>query len=444
MPKNDTPAGHPMNAIAHQFKAQDHPVDPSPPQTSAPAEETVRRPADPDAAADRVHAAVRFSFLSDHIAPPAIFIDRHLEVRWVAQGGADLFSKALEAALRAESDRNIFVVLRNPSVQQAEMDWTELFAFIYGFLRRTTPEDVFASGATAIAPHGPVAVPEPPPRDRLGEGFALASGRLKSQRPAGQTPWRVFGLSVEQGTLILMRPGRVSEADALTASAPPAVDEPHDQADLKALVAVLSVRLNESHTIADTMLPDAFCRWMQGIWAHVDSIATALGGRRVASDGAHTRYVFASSAGRNPIFSAVCCAATINARLLPAERPATDDPNWMDDIHMNMGISDAMAEPDQPVSDIVGALGLPGGALNQAALASGVAGKGEIWITRNAVIQLPRPLIDRLILGVEHNQRLRRNSFIRIGDHRSDGHADAFSPDARGLTITRIVSVDQR
>jgi hypothetical protein len=60
---------------------------------------------------------------------------------------------------------------------------------------------------------------------------------------------------------------------------------------------------------------------------------------------------------------------------------------------------------------------IPGGAFDQSSQLSAVSRtKGDIWITRNAVAQLPKKLIDQVVLGIDRQGRFFRNFFTRLSD----------------------------
>ena len=210
----------------------------------------------------------------------------------------------------------------------------------------------------------------------------------------------------------------------------------------KETICILSARLNDSHRIADTMLPEVFFDLMNRIGNDVDGLARSFGGRRTGLSGAQIDYMFAESVGRNPIFSAICCATRLNRQMLATEEKLKAQHGWADEIRMNIGISHGTvdltaAAPAGYMESMV-----PGGASDQSSRLSAVAGKGEIWITKNAVAHLPKRLIDQVVVGVDRQERFFRNFFTRLSDLPQVTGSGQPRPNLESLSIARILSVE--
>ena len=162
------------------------------------------------------------------------------------------------------------------------------------------------------------------------------------------------------------------------------------------------------------------------------------------SSGAGIQYVFTESAGRNPIFSAICCATRLNHRMQSLQAALTAKQGWADDICLNMGISHGSDEATtrEPAGSME--IMIPGGASDQAALLSAIAEKGEIWVTRQAVGQLPKKHIDQVVLGVDRQGQFLRNFFIRMSDLRRDTGTSHQNVDLNTLSIARIVDIEHQ
>jgi hypothetical protein len=87
---------------------------------------------------------------------------------------------------------------------------------------------------------------------------------------------------------------------------------------------------------------------------------------------------------------------------------------------------------------------MPGGTLDQSSQLSAVAGKGEIWITRNAVAQLPRKLIDQVVVGIDRQGRFFRNFFTRLSDLPQAAGPGQPQPDLGTLSIARILTIEKQ
>ncbi|HSO20903.1 MAG TPA: hypothetical protein VLT88_15670, partial [Desulfosarcina sp.] len=316
MPDNNIPADHPMNEIARQFRAPAESVAESPDADSdAPLDGDAPSSTDPTASPETQPEAPLLSLMPGQIGAPAFFVDRRLMVRWVAPGRADTLSSALHEEVRADSERNIFSLLQRSSVKAAVKDWSTLFSFAYVVLRRSTAKDLFDSGTAVIDRRQRFRLDDQRQADSDDRSFVLESRLLENDAPSGQAPLRIFGVGLKEGTLFVLRQDPWCDPDADPPGARRPAQATFDEPDLKACVCILSVRLDDSHRISDTMLPEIFFRLMHIVWEAVDDVAAALGGRRIGSDGVHNPYLFKAGAGRHPVFSAMCCAARINGRL---------------------------------------------------------------------------------------------------------------------------------
>jgi class 3 adenylate cyclase len=347
--------------------------------------------------------------------------------------------------LASGAEKDIFSLLQKPSVKAAIADWNALFSFAYVFLRRSTSREVFDSKVDAVArDHRPDIAEQAPANTATILPFEVDSRLLESGRRDSPGPLRVFGIGFSEGTLLLLRHDSWFDPQTTGVKSHPPADSLMDPRDIKTSVCILSIRLNDSHRIADTMLPEVFFRLMNFVWHEVDDVATALGGKRIGNSGAHTHYVFKASAGRNPIYSAICCAIRINGRMSSLEAKITEDLGWVDEICVNMGISQGNVDRERSDSDGGMDLKIPGGPFDQASLLSVIADKGQIWITKNAVAQLPKPLISQVVVGVERKGQFRRNFFTRIEDMPAENLPDMPKPDLGALSIARILKAEQR
>jgi hypothetical protein len=152
--------------------------------------------------------------------------------------------------------------------------------------------------------------------------------------------------------------------------------------------------------------------------------------------------VFKTHLGRNPIFSAICCATRMNSRMKALQQVLAKEHGWLEDICLNMGISHG--QDDAPLSNADNCMEfvIPGGAHDQSSHLSTIAAKGEIWVTKNAVAQLPQKLIDQVVLGVDRQGQLMRNFFSRIADLPADNQPHQPKTDLAALSVARIVKIE--
>lgn len=379
----------------------------------------------------------------DQIAPPAFFVDSSLSLCWTAPDGTNAFSRSLAEALESASTRNVFTLLLAPSVKKSLPDWEALFSFIYTMLRRSTSRDTFDSATGFISKDNIPATDTDRPLLPAVQPFHVDSRIIGDHDDSSGPPLRIFGLEFKEGTLFLFRPDRWHAADTGGREKKSSVDEivPSDE---KKTICVLTARLNDSHRIADTMLPEFFFQLMNRIWKKSEGVVRSLGGIRAACNGAEIQYMFTENAGRNPIFSAICCATRLHVQMQALEENFKAEQGWTDELRMNIGISSGTNDLTAPEPAGCMEFTIPGGAADQSSHLSTVAGKGEIWITKDAVAQLPKKLTDQVVLGIDRQGRFCRNFFIRLSDLPGGTGSSRPKPDLGTLSIARIVGIETK
>lgn len=437
MTEKNSPTGHPMHEIAEQLKAS------AKPQKGQPLTETI---VSDSADASHGNSSLAWDPLSltpNQIEAPAFFVDVHLNVPWIAPGSTDALSNALAMELNSGTAPNIFSLLLRPAIKDALADWQALFSFVYVTLRRSTSRDIFESATDFISEN------QRPHRENdtvpgLKRHLFQVDSHILGRDAAGKhSPLRAFGLAFAGGTLFLLRRDQWNIPTAVSEESQPSQTAMH-RTDYNTSLCMLSIRLNDSQRIADTMLPEVYFNMMNLIWDEIDGIATALGGRRAGGSGAQIQHVFKAQAGRNPVFSAICCATRLNDHMHALEKKLAAEQGWADEICMNMGISHGTGDLSTSLPDGSMAFMIPGGAFDQATLLSAVAAKNETWITKNAVAQLPKKLIDQVVLGVDRQGQFRRNFFTRIGDLPQDNLPNQPQPDIGALSIARILKIEKQ
>jgi class 3 adenylate cyclase len=447
MSEPNEPAGHPMDEIAQRFNRQTGPASADHPESKTASASDLSIPADADTSdiesTPSVEALIGpLSFSPDQIAGPAFFVDKKLSIRWVAPGASDAFSQALARELESESTRNVFHLLLKPAVKGSLSDWQTFFSFVYILLRRLTSRDTFDTETVSISKD------QTPTVDNGTTGlsdvhpFQVESCMLGGNEPATEPPLRIFGIAFEAGTLFQIRqdlwhPMMTGEREAAS------VADPIDPADEKKAICILSARLNDSHRIADTMLPDVFFKLMNRIWDDADDVARSLGGIRAGSRGAEILYMFTKNAGRNPIFSAITCATRLNSHIRTLQEKLKPEEGWADEICVNIGISHGTDDLTAPEPSGAMELMMPGGASDQSSLLSTLGTKGDIWITKNAVGQLPKKLIDQVVLGIDRQGQFFRNFFTRLSDLSPGIGASQSKGEMGALSIARIVKIEK-
>lgn len=382
------------------------------------------------------------SLSPDQIEAPSFFVDKKLSVVWMNPSGTDAFSLALAQELRSAGAGNIFDLLLRQAIKDSIADWQALFSFAYILLRRSTAKDTFDRETVFISRDNlPTTGGEPALAPSI-HPFLVDSCIIEPKDEDTQSPKRIFGLEFEEGTLFLLRQDQWHNAATASGETEPVVND-IEYMDEKEAICILSARLNDSHRIADTMLPEFFFKLMHQIWDEGDSVVRSFGGKRAGCSGARIDYIFTKNAGRNPIFSAICCATRMNRQMLAMEEKLKAQQGWADEISLNMGISHGTDELTTLSTTGCMESTLPGGTFDQSSQLSAVAGKGEIWITRNAVAQLPRKLIDQVVVGIDRQGRFLRNFFTRLSDLSQATGTGQPHPDLGTLSIARILTIEK-
>jgi class 3 adenylate cyclase len=441
MPEDNGPTGHPMNEIAQRFAAAARP-DRSRPEAEDPADAPAPVSSDSDTATQALDSPTipeslpPLTLIPDQIEAPAFFVDRNLSVRWMAASGEDRFSRALARILSQSANDNIFNLMLRPEIKQSLSDWQAFFSFIYANLRRSTARETFDRGTDGIARKDRPGFEGGSPSESGKHHFYLDSQLVGKKTEESQAALRTFCLQFPEGSLFLLRGDSWVKPEAEKTAKADAFIEPDDRKDT---ICVLSARLHGAHRIADTMLAELFFKMMNQVWEATDDAVADLGGVRVGCNGARVRYLFRGNAGRNPIFSAVLGATRMNDRMRRLHEKLAAQQGWAEELCMNVGISHG--ESDAAISGADGCMEcmIPGGALDQSSHLSAIAGKGEIWITKNAVVQLPRKLVDRVVLGVDRQGEFLRNFFTRIADLPSRQVPERTATEMGSLAVARIL-----
>jgi hypothetical protein len=444
MSEHNEPAGHPANEIRRQIKTSSIP---SPVRQDSRADSHAGRSEFVDTARPGIESVQSaeevFSLLSisaKQIAAPAFFVDKKLSLRWITPNGSDAFSRSLALEMASASTRNIFDLLLRPAIKGSLSDWQALFTFVYTLLRRSTSRDTFDTGTVFISKAYIFAPPYESIRHPDIHDFQVDSCMIASTADANQAPQRIFGLEFKTGTLFLIRQdhwapavnaGRENESSIANI----------DPVDKKKAICILSARLNNSRRIADSMLPGFYFNAIHRICEETDDVVRSFGGIRAGSNGAEIRYMFTESAGRNPIFSALCSATRMNGRMSALEEKLKTQQEWADEIHLNMGISHGKDDRTTPEPSVCMEFMMPGGAFDQSSHLSAIAEKGEIWVTKNAVTQLPQKLLNRVVLGVDRQGQFLRNFFTRISELPPVAGPSQSNLDLGALSIARVLKI---
>ena len=371
----------------------------------------------------------------DQIALPAFFVAGDLSVSCTASSNTETFCQTLAKELKSSSAPNIFDLLLRPTIKDTLCDWQTLFSFVYTMLQQSTEKDTFSMG-TVFVPKMYIPVFENEYFDLpKSSHFHVESCTLDSDPPMG-----IYGLQFKEGTLFVLHnnPLHCQFSKGIQLQS---ITDTMEASDVKKTFCVLSVRINDSHKISDAMLPDVFMEVINHVWSAADNAVRPFGGVRIGCIGPKVQYLFAESIGRNPIFSAICCATQLNDLMRTIEKKIKEKLGWMDVLRLNMGISHGTDDPAAPDIAETPEFMIPGGAPDQSSFLSDASAKGEIWITKNAVTQLPKKLMDRIVLGVDRDGRFLRNFFTQLSDPFKESAHKKMNHDFTTLFVARIIKV---
>jgi class 3 adenylate cyclase len=256
---------------------------------------------------------------------------------------------------------------------------------------------------------------------------------------ADETPWRLFGLGCEQGTLFILRQDPWQRKPAF---GPDENDVDPSSHAAHRTTCVLVAQLNDSHRISDAMLPDGFRDWVNRVWEASDDVAKAFAGTRSGVSGSRIYYVFREGEVSASIFKAICCATQMNHRMQALEKRLLEQGEWAGDIRLNIGINHGeYLSADENAADSLPHM-IPGDAFDQASLLAGMASAGEIWISKGTAASLSASHIHQVVLGVEHQGTFLRNRFVRLTVLPRFGHRGHSASDTASLSAAKVIKVE--
>lgn len=441
MPDMKLPSGHPMDPVARQFESR---IPGPEKQRSAVGAPT--QPADANQQGEKTpsNARIGLPLSSESISAPAFFVDQRLAVCWIAGGGEDALSRALCGELAAVPARHAFELLTSGSVRAAVADWQAFFTFVYRVLKISTPATAFEM---QIRQHGD-AIPEDvlqqpdAPVKTSGNAFAVHSMPIVLADSGIDARSRLFGLRFPTGTLFVVRPEARDQRPAAPLDGEQAERQAASSTDPGSRsVGLLTAIVADARRLAETMLPDDFVDLMRSIFQETDDLCRPLGGRRVGTTGARAQYAFSQSAGRDPIFGAINCAMRLNAMIEQHRQKEGARGKWGLPPAFKIGISHAPNTPGDVADGSTSSLFIPGGPADQSYRLAAFAGANEIWITRDALICLPRRLLDQLAWGVDRDDGFQHRFFARLGDLKQAAGHDEPHPDVALLSAARIAEI---
>jgi class 3 adenylate cyclase len=432
--------GHTVEEIAHEMRdaagdaARPQPTLSNEPEPTAP----MAGPAPHTAAPPRIH------LLTDAIATAAFFVDHDLRIAWIKAGQGDRLSLAIQAELADDPSGTVLDIILRASLKELVFNWPPLFAFTYRFLQETTAEETFERLAPTVSLNLEEADhPDQFPTGRITTG-PIDSCPIRLEEADGQVQQlRFYGIALSEGTLFLLDDDRWRDAPVPVQPKETAAARPFKghAVSRKTPFGVLSARLDDSRTIVDTLLPEAFFQLMTRIWDESDRILASYGGQRAKRSGTEVQYIIPRHNDTDPAYDAIRCAVELKKKMREIEDSLRKDGGWFADIRLNIGISSGSDHLKQ--DDLTASLAfmLPGGAADQALHLSAIAHGGAIWITKSAFGHLSPRQMAHITFGIYRNDKLIPNIFAQVSDL---PHAPGTPPLARGiqaLSVTRIIGL---
>ena len=432
--------GHSIETITQELRQAEEtsplPQDPASPTPTPPASAV---PAEPSGRLPRT-----FHLSTDAIATASFLVDPNLRIDWINAGPGDRLAQAVRSELADDPSGTVFDILLRASLKALVFNWQPLFDFIFRFLKAVTPPDRFDRLAPTVSLNGEKSGPwEPPVSGQSSTGLIDSCLIRFEDRQGRMQEMRLYGIHLSEGVLFLWDQERrrgvaVDDAGAVAAAVVGTDGEP---ASGKTPFGVISVRLDDSRSIVDTLLPETYFELMTRIWDESDQVLAAYGGHRAKRSGTEVQYIIPRHSNRDPAYDAICCAVQLQAKMAEMEASMKSDGGWFFDIRLNIGISsgrDHLQEEDPTASM---AFMLPGGAADQAFHLSAIAHGGGIWITKSAFSHLMPQQVKHIRFGIYRGERLIPNIFTQVSEL---PHAPDTPPPGQGirsLFVTQIIDL---
>ena len=384
---------------------------------------------------ERNTATPHVHFPLEAMAASTFFVNHTLQIEWVKADWRDRLSRAIATEWKEDDSGTIFDTLLHASLKGMFFNWQPLFSFVYNFLKQSTPPTIFNRVAPALSTGMGKTKTSARPLSGFKKVGLLDSCSFQVEDNDGKMQnKRLYGVVLSEGTVFVLNNETVKPTKMTTST-----DLTGDSG--KTPFSVLSVRLDNSVSIVDTLLPDAYYQLMKRIWRESDRVLAAFDGHRVRRSGTEVQYMIAGKPNRDPVYDAIRCAIDLRTKMRETEASLRADAGWYSRIRLNIGISsgkDHLQTEDPTVSM---AFMFPGGAADQAHYLSTIARKGAIWITKPALSHIAPEKRKRITFGLYRKNRLIPNIFAQVSDLRHINGGASQGKQDRPMAVTRIISL---
>jgi class 3 adenylate cyclase len=331
-------------------------------------------------------------------------------------------------------------------LKELVFNWQPLFIFTYRFLQKTAPPYRFDRLAPTISLN--LEKSDRLQRSSPGEGMKglIDSCPINLVDQQGLTqPMRIYGLAISEGTLFVLDEEHWQDTRVDSKVSQPEVTSPvKTKSGLsKTPFSVVSVRLDDSNSIVDMLLPETYYQLMKRIWDESDRIVTSYGGQRAKRSGTDVQYIIPQHTDADPAFDAICCAFELTDTLAEIEASLKAEGSWFCNIRLNIGISSGSGYLQQEDLTANMAFILPGGASDQAYYLSTIASGGGIWITKSAFSHLTSQQMKQITFGINRDDNLLRNIFTQVSDLPHTPGTPCLVKGIRSLSVTSVIALQR-
>ena len=388
---------------------------------------------------------VYFPFPAGAITGSAFFVNQEMYIGWIKVAQGDSLFETIQDEMNDDPSGTVFDILLRASLKELVFNWQPLFSFIYRFLEDTTPPQAFTRVAPMVSLHleglqHPRQFMDRPPRgcpriDSCPIRLETEKGRMRTMR--------LYAMALSEGALFIFEEERWHPSyDDTTIEWP--LSSPSTAAesvDNKTPFSVISVRLDNSQRLVDTLLPETYYQLINRIWDESDRIIDAYGGQRAKRSGAEVQYIIPRHAGTDPAYDAIRCAIELREKVRDIEASLKAGGGWIADIRLNMGISSG--KDYLPAEDLTASVGfmLPGGAADQAFCLSTIARGGSILITKSAFGHLSQRQMKGITFGIYRDKQMIPNIFAQLSELTQRSDAPPMAQEIRSQFVTCIVDL---
>lgn len=388
--------------------------------------------------------ALKIRLPGDTANASAFFVNKGLRIVWIEASRDDDLTGTISDELDSDPDGTVFSVLLRVILKERIANWQPILAFIYAFLKRTTPLNIFRMLAPKISIDLSEVDQVVLPADHEESLVTIDSRPLRFVDACGRkTNRRLYGIALSEGTLFVVDDDRWPDGggndDRKKTKSQPRIGS---HGDLKRIpFSILSARLNESHKIVEALLPKTYFQMITNIWDEIDQVVASHGGHRITRGGNEIQFIIPKSrhTQADSAFIAIRCAIDLRLKMREVEASLRSDGVWIDALHLNIGISsgkDYMLEAD-PTTCM--AFILPGGASDQADQLSAIGCGGTIWMTKSAFSHLTHHQAKQVTFGVFQDDKLIPNIFTTVTEFPNTPGKPSLGQETRPLSATRII-----